>query len=379
MFDSLIVFLGTVSLFEVAFDVEVGPPLNDPPTIAYCCARASARTSHHPFPFPAQILPPSLGLLRPFRAFRVFRLFKRVPSLAKIMASLAKAVPGVANAFLIMVIIMCIYAILAVEFFSDFGNEGTYLTTQDHASRGVDAAWALNINGVLMENMTVSSMTARGFTFGEEYYGTFMRALYTLFQVLTGESWSEAVARPTMFGKGGGADGKGMDGGAVLSGLFYVSFIIIIQIVMLNVVVAVLLEKMVEEDPPEEEEEEEEEKLSMGMPPAAMHMRGATPPPSASCAASADGRMPSPELPRPRESFNKERASSSEDVRMLQTQMSYMQKQLDAICSALDVAPPTGAPADTAGASAQGGAVPRRPHPKANKLGGADASAIYSC
>ena len=38
------------------------------------------------------------------------------------MSSLAKAVPGVANAFLIMVIIMCIYAILAVEFFADFGN-----------------------------------------------------------------------------------------------------------------------------------------------------------------------------------------------------------------------------------------------------------------
>ena len=90
IFDSLIVFLGTVSLIELACDIE--------------------------------ILPPSLGLLRPFRAFRVFRLFKRVPSLAKIMSSLAKAVPGVANAFLIMVIIMCIYAILAVEFFSDFGN-----------------------------------------------------------------------------------------------------------------------------------------------------------------------------------------------------------------------------------------------------------------
>ena len=45
-----------------------------------------------------------------------------MPSLAKIMSSLAKAVPGVANAFLIMVIIMCIYAILAVEFFADFGK-----------------------------------------------------------------------------------------------------------------------------------------------------------------------------------------------------------------------------------------------------------------
>ena len=153
IFDSLIVFLGTVSLIELACDIE--------------------------------ILPPSLGLLRPFRAFRVFRLFKRVPSLAKIMSSLAKAVPGVANAFLIMVIIMCIYAILAVEFFSDFGNEGSYITFQDHKSRGIEAAWSLDVNGVILENRTVSSMTARGFTFGEEYYGTFMRALYTLFQVLT--------------------------------------------------------------------------------------------------------------------------------------------------------------------------------------------------
>ena len=101
------------------------------------------------------------------------------------MSSLAKAVPGVANAFLIMVIIMCIYAILAVEFFSDFGNEGSYITFQDHKSRGIEAAWSLDVNGVILENRTVSSMTARGFTFGEEYYGTFMRALYTLFQVLT--------------------------------------------------------------------------------------------------------------------------------------------------------------------------------------------------
>ena len=155
--------------------------------------------------------------------------------------------------------------------------------------------------------------------------------------------------------------------------------ITVLQIVMLNVVVAVLLEKMVEEDPVEEEEEEEEaegagDNLSKGMPPAAMHMRGASPPGEGKGAAGGDGRMPSPELPRPREAFNKERASAPEDVRMMQQQMTYMQKQLDAICSALDVAPPTGAPT----VPAQGGAVQRRPHPKANKLGGAEAAAI-SC
>merc|ERR1712070_910300 len=55
-----------------------------------------------------------LSMLRMLRAFRVFRLFKRVKSLKKILISLTKAIPGVANAFLIMTIVMCIYAILAV-------------------------------------------------------------------------------------------------------------------------------------------------------------------------------------------------------------------------------------------------------------------------
>ena len=62
-----------------------------------------------------------LSLLRMLRAFRVFRLFKRIKSLNKIIVSLARAVPGVAQAFVIMMIFMAIYAILAVEFFAEFG------------------------------------------------------------------------------------------------------------------------------------------------------------------------------------------------------------------------------------------------------------------
>ena len=46
---------------------------------------------------------------------------------------------------------------------------------------------------------------------------------------MTGESWSEAVARPTLFGY------VNPQIGAVLTGLFYVSFIIITQIIMINV------------------------------------------------------------------------------------------------------------------------------------------------
>merc|ERR1719265_1940604 len=62
-------------------------------------------------------LPKAFSLLRMMRAFRVFRLFKRVKSLNRIIVAIVHAVPGVMNAFLILAIVMSIYAILAVEFY----------------------------------------------------------------------------------------------------------------------------------------------------------------------------------------------------------------------------------------------------------------------
>jgi len=171
-------------------------------------------------------LGPPLDQLKLLRAFRVFRLFKRVESLNKIIVALIKSIPGVANAFLVMFIFFCIYAILAVELFRDFGAPG-YYTTWDEFGR----------------NISVDAETARGLNVGLEYYGTFMRALFTLFQVMTGESWSEAVARPLLFGFD-----TSMTTSAVVVGFFFTSFIILMQMVLINVVVAVLLDKFVEKD-----------------------------------------------------------------------------------------------------------------------------------
>lgn len=162
-------------------------------------------------------LPPSLSLLRMMRAFRVFRLFKRVHSLNKIMVAIIHAIPGVANAFLILFIVMSIYAILAVELFQDVGKNCLEANSTD--------AW-------LESN--------RGFCVGDEYFGTFAKSLYTFFQVLTGESWSEAVARPVIwnfFDKPLYALG---------CGFFFVSYVLITAFVLTNVVVAVLLDKMVD-------------------------------------------------------------------------------------------------------------------------------------
>mmetsp|Transcript_21204 Transcript_21204/g.73163 ORF Transcript_21204/g.73163 Transcript_21204/m.73163 type:complete len:200 (+) Transcript_21204:282-881(+) len=62
-----------------------------------------------------------------------------------------------------------------------------------------------------------------------------------MFQVLTGDSWSEAIGRPLVanFGPFG-------------TGFFFVSFNLVNAIVLVNVVVAELLEKMVEEEPEDE-------------------------------------------------------------------------------------------------------------------------------
>merc|ERR1719484_510793 len=68
----------------------------------------------------------SFSQMRMLRAFRVFRLFKRIKSLNKIITSLGRAVPGIVNAAILQLIVMCIYAILAVDLFGDFGAEGSY-------------------------------------------------------------------------------------------------------------------------------------------------------------------------------------------------------------------------------------------------------------
>jgi hypothetical protein len=169
-------------------------------------------------------LPKAFSLLRMMRAFRVFRLFKRVKSLNKIMTTIVSALPGVSNAFLILAIVMSIYAILAVEFFQESSNDC-------HS---------------FPENETAVGRTPRGNCAGEENFGKFSRSFYSMFQVLTGESWAEAIARPVIFFY----DGYRRVGSA----LFFVSFVIINSFVLANVVVAVLLDKM--QDCPDEEDEE---------------------------------------------------------------------------------------------------------------------------
>jgi len=132
---------------------------------------------------------PGLGTLRILRAFRVVRLFKRAGSLKKIILAIGEALPGVMNAFAILMMVMCLYAILAVDLF-----------------------------GAQEEN--------------KQMFGKFSTALFTMFQMMTTEGWAD-IARDVMATSG--------DGYAV----FFVSFILIANILLANVVIAVLIEKVI--------------------------------------------------------------------------------------------------------------------------------------
>lgn len=162
-------------------------------------------------------LPGPLKMLRMARAFRVFRVFKRVESLKVIVASIMAAIPGVINAFGILMLVMSIYAILAVEFWSLYGTGGEMVNEQ---------------------GQTIPLQTSRGQDYGWEYFGNFPKSLYTMFQVLTGESWAEAVARPLIHQPDLMV--------AVLTAFFFSSFVVINAIILINVVVAVLVGQMLD-------------------------------------------------------------------------------------------------------------------------------------
>lgn len=155
---------------------------------------------------------PGISVLRLFRSFRVFRLFKRIRQLKLIIEAVMKSLPGVCNAFVVLLLIMSIWAIIAVQFF----REDEWL--------------------------------------GPTHFGDFFRALVTFFQIMTFDGWCSTIARPLILEKG------------VIFAGFFVTYVFVNSIMMTNVVVAILLEKFIkaqEELKLKEEEEEEEERMAL--------------------------------------------------------------------------------------------------------------------
>jgi len=95
----------------------------------------------------------SLSVLRSLRVLRALRLVSAVPSMRRVVSALLDAVPGMGSIVALLAVIFYVFAVMATKLF--------------------------------------------GATF-PEWFGTLGASAYTLFQVMTLESWSMGVVRPVM-------------------------------------------------------------------------------------------------------------------------------------------------------------------------------------
>jgi len=132
----------------------------------------------------------ALSVLRAFRILRVLRLLSVVPQMRRVIGALAHSLPGMASVVGVLSIIFYVSAVLTTKIFGSHSDA----------------------------NM-------------QEWFGNIGASAYTLFQVMTLESWSMGIVRPTMelF---------------PLSWLFFVPFIIITSFAVLNLFIGIIVDAM---------------------------------------------------------------------------------------------------------------------------------------
>ncbi len=129
-----------------------------------------------------------LSVLRTLRVLRVLRLLTVVPSLRKVVAAFIHSIPGLGAVVLVMAIFFYAAAVMATGFFGrDF----------------------------------------------PDWFGSIGKSLYTLFQVMTLESWSMGIVRPVMEQH-------------PLAWAFFVPFIIIATFTILNLFIGIIVSTMQE-------------------------------------------------------------------------------------------------------------------------------------
>jgi voltage-gated sodium channel len=127
-----------------------------------------------------------LAVLRVLRILRVLRLISMIPRLRMVVEALLMAIPGIASIAGLMLILYYVFAVMATGLFG-----------ADHA----------------------------------EWFGTIGRSMYTLFQIMTLESWSMGIARPVMVTH-------------PYAWVFFVPFILIATFTMLNLFIAIIVNTM---------------------------------------------------------------------------------------------------------------------------------------
>lgn len=127
-----------------------------------------------------------LAVLRALRVLRVLRIIGLVPSMRRVVEAMLHALPGMGSIVLLMALLFYVAAVMATKLYG----------------------------AVLPER-----------------FGTLGDSLFTLFQLMTLESWAEATVRPIMEHQ-------------PLAWLFFVPFILVATFVVLNLFIGVIVDSI---------------------------------------------------------------------------------------------------------------------------------------
>lgn len=141
----------------------------------------------------------SFSVFRALRIIRTLRLLKSIPKLRLIIESLLKSIPSIGWISVLLGIVYYTFAIIGVNLYGEAFPE---------------------------------------------YFGNMGRAFYSLFQIMTLESWSSGIARPIMQT-------------APLAGVYFITFILIATYTTLNIFIAIVVNTMNEISLKHLQEEEE--------------------------------------------------------------------------------------------------------------------------
>jgi voltage-gated sodium channel len=141
----------------------------------------------------------SLSVLRALRVLRVLRLVSAVPSMRRVVSALLHAVPGMGSVVALLMLIFYVFSVAATKLFAaDF----------------------------------------------PEWFGSIGASAYSLFQIMTLESWSMGIVRPVMemF---------------PLAWVFFLPFILVTSFAVLNLFIGIMVDAMQTQHKTEREAERE--------------------------------------------------------------------------------------------------------------------------
>ena len=130
------------------------------------------------------------SILRSLRILRVLRLLSVVPQMRRVVAAIGHSIPGMTSIISVLALLFYVASVMATKLFGQHPDPNL-----------------------------------------QEWFGSVGASAYTLFQIMTLESWSMSIVRPTMVH-------------FPWSWLFFVPFIIITSFAVLNLFIGIIVDSM---------------------------------------------------------------------------------------------------------------------------------------